>query len=396
MKQILIKIISIVLMAVLSLTVMTSCNETTGQTSQSTVSEAEDPNKWDPFGKYEEQIVVSIGRNYEPAHNLPSPHTMEDNLLLDHIEERLNIKVEYAWLADANTYNDRVNMIITSGNLPDVMLVKSLTQFNQLVEAELLEDLAIPFERTISPYLKGIFDSYGDRAFNTAKFGDALYAVPDLNPGYHFAILWIRDDWLRRANASAPTNLDELETLAAKFVDLKLGGANTVGLATNGWLYGFNNSFPTMDPVFHYYDAFPGKWYKDSTSGEYVYGSVMPESKEALARIADMYKDGIIDTQFAVRASADVNALLTSGKCGMFFGPWWVPLWPINDTLRNDPEADWKPYLAPVNEDNEYQVYRQNPHVQYVVVKKGFEHPEAVMKIFNLEYAGIKKLDQEA
>jgi len=387
----------ILAMVVSLLAAGTGCQGPGGQTPTvpPTPTIAEDPGKWDPFGKYAEPVVVNIGRNYEPANNHPSTHTMEDNLFIDHIEERLNIQVKYAWLADPNSYNDKVNMIITSGDLPDAMLVKSLTQFNQLVEAGVLCDLGEAYEKTMSPYLKGIFTSYGERAFNTARFGEELLAIPDLNPGYHFAILWLRDDWLRRANATAPTTLDELVDLAKKFVDMKLGGAGTVGLATNGWLYGFNNAFPTLDPIFHYFNAFPGKWYRNG-DGEYEFGSVTEEAKAALAKITEMYAEGLIDKEFAVRGGADVNALLTSGKCGMFFGPWWVPLWPINDTLRNDPEADWKPYLAPLADGDQYRIYRQNPHVQYIVVRKDFANPEAVMKIFNLEYAGIKKLDPDA
>ena len=54
------------------------------------------------------------------------------------------------------------------------------------------------------------------------------------------------------------------------------------------------------------------------------------------------------------------------------------------DEIENDPEADWEPYYLTADyqeKDNVYASFRDN---KYVVVRKGYEHPEIVMKIISV------------
>ncbi len=52
------------------------------------------------------------------------------------------------------------------------------------------------------------------------------------------------------------------------------------------------------------------------------------------------------------------------------------------DVYETDPEADWQPYyLQEADWQNVYDSFRDN---KYVVVRKGYEHPEIVMKIISV------------
>ena len=71
------------------------------------------------------------------------------------------------------------------------------------------------------------------------------------------------------------------------------------------------------------------------------------------------------------------------GKCGAFFGLWWAPNNPLMDAMERNPNADWEPYYLTADyqqNDNVYDSFRNN---KYVVVRKGYEHPEIVMKIIS-------------
>ena len=73
---------------------------------------------------------------------------------------------------------------------------------------------------------------------------------------------------------------------------------------------------------------------------------------------------------------------MVNGNCGAFFGLWWTPNNPLMDVYETDPEADWQPYyLQEADWQNVYDSFRDN---KYVVVRKGYEHPEIVMKIISV------------
>ena len=69
----------------------------------------------------------------------------------------------------------------------------------------------------------------------------------------------------------------------------------------------------------------------------------------------------------------------------MMFGPWWSPYWPLNLSVENDRSAIWKPFVAPVNDAGEFWAYNQNPNNGNLVVRKGYEYPDAIIKVLNVE-----------
>jgi len=65
------------------------------------------------------------------------------------------------------------------------------------------------------------------------------------------------------------------------------------------------------------------------------------------------------------------------------------------DVAENDPEADWEPYYLTAEyqeKDNVYASFRDN---KYVVVRKGYEHPEIVMKIISVLFDYSRFEDEE-
>lgn len=64
------------------------------------------------------------------------------------------------------------------------------------------------------------------------------------------------------------------------------------------------------------------------------------------------------------------------------FGLWWTPNNPLMDVYATDKDAEWMPYyLQEVDWQNVYASFSDS---KYVVVRKGYEHPEIVMKIISV------------
>ena len=167
------------------------------------------------------------------------------------------------------------------------------------------------------------------------------------------------------------------------FVKNRMGteeGEEPVGLVCNTDLVGSTSTSYSMDPVFDSFGAHPQRWVKKD--GEITYGSLTEETKKALEYLHELYEKGILDQNFALRASNNLRDLVLEGKCGAFFGLWWTPNNPLMDMYESGGEADWEPYyLQEPSNENVYASFRDN---KYVVVRKGYEHPEIVMKIISV------------
>src|SRR5699024_3025575 len=128
-------------------------------------------------------------------------------------------------------------------------------------------------------------------------------------------------------------------------------------------------------PVFDSFGANPQSWV--NRDGSIVYGSLTEETKEALGYLRGLYERGVIDRNFALRANNNLRDLVVEGRCGAFFGLWWTPNNPLMDSRAQDRDALWEPYyLQEPCEEDAYDSFRDN---KYVVVRKGYEHPEIVM-----------------
>lgn len=65
--------------------------------------------------------------------------------------------------------------------------------------------------------------------------------------------------------------------------------------------------------------------------------------KEALSYLADLYKEKLIDPEWALNKMANVDEKVASGKVGLFSGNWYDTRGPILTNQKNDPNAEWIP-----------------------------------------------------
>jgi putative aldouronate transport system substrate-binding protein len=226
-------------------------------------------------------------------------------------------------------------------------------------------------------------------------------AIPALTvPDDGYQLMWIRKDWLDKLGLPVPMTVDDIEKTAQAFVTKDPGGngaGKTIGILgpqNGGVLYAdflnpTNGNF-AFDPIFFSFHAYPGYWIKGS-DGKAAYGSIQPETKTALAKLADLYKKGLIDPEMGTRK--DSSAPLTGGQVGIYFGEWWNGYWPLPDAVKNNPNANWQAYAVPLDSAGVWNPHQGTPATSFVVVRKGYEHPEAAMKIVNLFNRDESKMD---
>lgn len=334
---------------------------------------------------YPETITYTLGKLTGSSNsNMPEGDTYENNAYTRYLKNKLNVQNKDVFETSGNSYNEHVSIAVASGNLPDVFLVDSEEEVKKLADEGLIADLTDAYDDCTSVHVKNIYGSYGDTILEKAKVDGKLYALPETSVDDGPSLLWIRYDWLKKLNLPTPKTVSDVRRIVKEFMEKDPGGngeGQTTGLVTEPGLYGvsgYSQEYQT-DIILSSFDSYPGHWiYKD---GQLVYGSIQPETKKALEYLHEMYQDGTLDNDFLFRDSENITELIESGRCGAFFGPWWSPNYPLMEAISKDSDADWRPYLISTDSDGDTSFASQNPNGRFVVVRKGFAHPEIVMKI---------------
>lgn len=326
-------------------------------------------------------ITLSIGFGLDPTTVFEDGETIEDNRYLDWIREDLNIQVVYDWVCSSSDYAQKMNLCIAGNDLPDAMNVGQ-TQYLAMLNYDQLQPITDVFEEYASDMLKQYIASGGDALMEAVSKDGEMYAIPAPNiTAGGVTEMWIRQDWLDELGLEVPRTVDEVMNVAKAFVDNKMGGEDTIGIvgpSNNGELVAVGSNLWGLDPIFGAYQSYPEYWLRDEDNNV-IYGSVQPETKEALAKLAEMYAAGAIDP--AVFTRSDSKEPVTAGQVGIFFGPWAAgySLWGVIMAGTDD----WQAYLAPLAADGNFYSPMADPTSFYVCVSKDCEHPEAAIQIIN-------------
>jgi putative aldouronate transport system substrate-binding protein len=97
-----------------------------------------------------------------------------------------------------------------------------------------------------------------------------------------------------------------------------------------------------------------------------------------------MYKEKLIDPEFGVKDSNQVNQDLNANKIGMFYGKMYSPFNFMN-TASKEPKIQWQSYPLPSVDSTPAFTQQDFPIQYYYIVRKGYEHPEAAIKLLNLQ-----------
>lgn len=342
----------------------------------------------DPFGKYEAPLTIRFARDVDndtQDNIIPKTpgETIEDNRWLKAYTDRLNINVVYDWtVSTGDAYTQKMNVTLTSGNLPDMLRVTP-SQLKQLAEADLIEDLTPYWDQYASEDMKELYQEQGPAVLNASTVNGKLMGLGTGSVYGDGVYLWLRKDWLEKLNIPEPKSMQDLLKISEAFTKQdpdQNGVDDTYGLAITKDLYGGAMS---LDGFFAGYHAFPSMWIDDG-EGNLVWGSTLPEVKEALKALADMYSSGQIDKEFGVKDGGKVAETIASGKIGIDFGAQWNPMYPLISNYQNDPSANWVGYEL-VSIDNKPALSPQRFAADsFWVVRKGYSNPEALIKMFNL------------
>lgn len=351
-----------------------------------------------PYGKYPEEVIYTLGKISGANNaNLPLGETYEDNGYTRYLKEILNIQNKDIFeMEDGDQYDETVRLAIKDRDIPDIMVVKGRDNLKELIKYDLVEDITAVYEECASDRVKEMYESYGEGLLQSATYDGKLYALPDTVIDHGAMMLWMRKDWIDQLGLEEPQTMEEAMDIIKKFVEADVAGNDeTIGLACNTSMVSKSSSTYSVDPIFTMFHTAPQSWILDE-KGNVTYGSLTQETKSALAYMNHLYQTGILDPKFLLRTPENINDLIDDGKCGAFFGNWWAPNNPLMSSYSANPQAEWQPYFLTGEDENKVQTFESYSDWQYVVVRKGYEHPEIVPKYISVMFDYSRYQDKKA
>lgn len=347
------------------------------------------------FGKFANPVDVHIGMNVDPTDKtLPAGDSAGNNQYTRYLKDKYNINIIVDWTAaTGNDFNQKVSLSIASGKLPDGVVVPDRTYMTKAASSGLLYDITDLFKQYQSSQVKQIMDSTEGRALQNASYNGKMVSLPNITvdtDGVHE--MWIRKDWLDKLKLPVPKTLGDIEKTAKAFVDNKVGGDKTIGIAgpsKNTFMYATflasSNNMGGFDPVFGAVDAYPGYWL-DNGNGTVTYGTTTENTKKALTTLASWYKQGLIDPEMGTRDN--VGDPINSNQAGIFFGPWWNGGYGNGDSFKNDPKANWQAYPV-YTDDGKWNVHMKTTGTSYTLISKNAK-PDVAKAIIIMNNALVR------
>jgi putative aldouronate transport system substrate-binding protein len=289
--------------------------------------------------------------------------TVEDGVLqwIEEYEKFTGIKLDFNAPTAVNDYYTNLDLSFTAGTSPDVFNVGDNKLSNYVAQGALANLTELVEKSELSKTIdSSIWDS--------VKVNGQIYGVPFEEGGG--TITYVREDWLEESGVEAPTNYNEFINMLRAFKQKypQMIPYTAPGLYENQAVIYLREFYQEATPEFSKVD---GKWVDGLSEDNMV---------EALTRLSEAYKEGLIDQEIVTNKTSTCRDLWYAGKVGVF--NYWAGTWAqsLSERLANNvPES--KVLQLPAIEETFYM--QRTPVVTAISSKS--KNIEEVFKYF-IEY----------
>ncbi|KQO16634.1 hypothetical protein [Paenibacillus sp. Leaf72] len=378
-----------VLIGSLLLAVADCLNSGGESTKTSPVSDEMKP-IWD--FQYAPPITITTAIVDENRPNAFKPgESLTNNVHTRWMEENLGMITKFDWIVSKfEDIDTKIRLALAvNGKLPDTFGADG-DILKDLLKAGKLLPLNDAIEKFAHPKLKEALEKYAYTMTEVTKDGK-IYGLPRFNVGDEGTVMWIREDWLEKLSLKPPTTITELENVLQAFseqdpngngnddevglaVPLKEGPWNWMG-QTDAIAGAFSKQMLSTSNI--------NMFWNEDKNGSLIYGAVHPDAKKYLETMASWMAKGYMDKNAGMKDSSQASELAVKGMAGVMFGPFWMGAWPLGDTVKVDPKANWQAYPLPAGPDGLKGKAQKPLYGIYTVFSKDFNHIEAWFAYYN-------------
>ncbi|WEG13699.1 extracellular solute-binding protein [Pullulanibacillus sp. KACC 23026] len=228
----------------------------------------------------------------------------DNSPIVKKLDKETNTKIHLQWVPN-DSYPDKFNVTLASGNLPDIMVLESMNGgFAKAAEAGEFWDLG--------PYLKDYpnLSKLNPIVEQNASVNGTLYGIPRLRALGRNGLL-IRQDWLKKLGLQEPKTIDDFYNILKAFKndDPDGDGKNdTYGMTISQ----FNGPWDVMQTWF----GVPNQWGKASDGSLKPYFE-FPQYQTALDFFKKLYDEKLINQDFAAMPSSKWYDDIEADKSGV-------------------------------------------------------------------------------
>lgn len=233
-----------------------------------------------------------------------------DTPIAKELEKKTGVKVQYINPA-AGTANDAFNLMLASGDLPDI-IKRDWYGFPGGPEKAVNDGYIIKLNDVINKYapnLKAYYNLNPDRE-KIVKTDSGLYYNFPFFRDKEWQQVWfgpiVRKDWLDELGLNIPVTIDDWSTMLKAFKEKK-GATAPLAIDKGMWpfdLGAFAGAYGTKKSFFI------------NGNGKVVYGPIQSGYKDFLTLMKKWYSEGLFDKNFSTTDGKILNANMTSGKSG--------------------------------------------------------------------------------
>lgn len=249
-----------------------------------------------------------------------------------------NINVVPTISKSNSSFGEAFNLMIASGNIPDIVLSYNVAQFCELA----MEGAFVPLNEYFDDELKdfaAFLKENPDIEKEIKAYDGNIYYIPFIPGGVLSSGWFVRQDWLDKVGMEAPTNAEEMYEVLTAF---KTQDPNGNGKADEVPYWGTTTE--QISPLFPLWNARHGFYLEN---GKVKFGQMEKEYPDAIRNIIKWYKEGLIDEEVLTRASSARDKMLQDNIGGMTHD-WFGSTALFNDTLKDKiPGFKFIPMAAP-------------------------------------------------
>ncbi|TVY11057.1 extracellular solute-binding protein [Paenibacillus cremeus] len=290
------------------------------------------------------------------------------------LEDKTGYKVQYDMLPQDKP-EDKLNLLIASGEAYDAITTVGSSDFKALYSDYAKRGALVDLGPLIDKFGPNIKAAISQESLDAAKVDGKLYAIPTKTLEFVGNDLMIRQDWLDKLGLKVPTTLDEFVAVLKAFKEKDPGGngAQNVPLTIKG-------DSPFIDNIAGTFGLM-NSW--NDVGGKLVPRPLDPAYKDYLAFTADLFKQGLLDKEFAVNKDANMKEKFSSGKAGVIVLHWAdVPT--VADALKKvQPDAKMVSVPALKGKDGKMGLSAGAGFDRITYIPKASKHAEDAIKWMN-------------
>ncbi|GAA3407885.1 stalk domain-containing protein [Paenibacillus hodogayensis] len=232
------------------------------------------------------------------------------------LSERLAAYMKTEWKADPSlilippeNYTPKAHTMIAAGAPADLMLLAQPYLLGEELFISVASDLTDLLGRF--PRLKALAEGESP---SVRTIGGRIYGIPRLGNVHDAPFPALRQDWLDKLGLKTPETMDELYQTLVRFVKYDPDGDgrdNTIGLSGTVSDYDLG----TLQWVEQSFTGSPDRFVVEN--GRVIDTVAGSGEWKALQWLANAYKDGLIDKEFAIISKEQLNGRLSQGRTGM-------------------------------------------------------------------------------